>query len=113
MSIRGLDQVWSSFDTVCDVYVQGVVEAKDSMQVDQLQLQANVDSFTADMQRVVGELMTKYINTFNGDGIDRRWNIMPSPIRINSFTDFGQKKNKGVILVEFQIQLRSMDKTFR
>jgi hypothetical protein len=113
MSVKGLDSGWSSFDTICDVFVQGVVSAKDSMKVDQLELQASVDSLASDMQRVVGELMTKYINTFQGDGIDRRWNILPSAIRISTFTDFGQKQNKGVVLVEFQIQLRSMDKTFR
>lgn len=104
--LLGIDSTWGTYDTICDVVVQGVVTSNTSNSKDSSILNTKINSLAHDMTRVMSIIMTKYIN------VQFRWNILPKPITFASGIDFGQQENQGVVFIGFQIQLRSMDGTF-
>lgn len=106
-TISGIDGIWSGFDGIFDVIIQGVVFADTTTNPDQTKLNTAISALTHDMLRVTATIMTKYIA-----GNSTRWNVLPKPFQIASGVDFGQQANQGVVLITFQIQLRSMDNTF-
>jgi len=106
-TVSGTDGVWTGFDGIFDVFVQGVVFANTTTTSDQTKLNTAVAGLTHDMLKVMAVIMTKYIA-----GTSTRWNVIPKPFQIASGVDFGQQANQGVVLIMFQIQLRSMDGNF-
>lgn len=105
--VSGLDQVWTSFDSIRDVLVQGVVFANANTTPDAVTLNEAVSGLEKDILQVIALMMTKNIS-----GTDKRWNIMPKPFVIATGVDFGQGGTQSVVRIIFQIQLRSMDGTF-
>ena len=106
-TVTALDQTWQVSTGECDVYVQGAVESDANMEKSSDALIEAVESIAHDMTKVMAVIYTKYINSGNG-----RWNVLNKPYKITPFFDFGKKSNKGVVLLEFKIQLRAMDGTY-
>jgi len=105
-NIDPIDGAWTVADGLCDVYVQGAVESDANMEKSSEALATAIESLTHDMCRVMSVIYTKYINNVLG-----KWNIAKGGYKITPFFDFGTKKNKGIVLLEFKIQLRSMNET--
>lgn len=103
-TITPADQSWYVSESVCDIYIQGAVESEANMDKSADNLIDAVEALAHDFQKVMSVMMTKYINATTG-----RWNLLNKNYKITTFTDFGKQKNKGIVLLEFQVQLRSMD----
>lgn len=106
--VSGLGQNWTSFESVVDVWVQAVIQTKTSSNDDATILNTAVEALRQDVLKVCGVLITKYINNFKG-----RWNFLPNPIEVIPSFDLGDKGNVGGVALKFQIQLRSLDGTFK
>lgn len=107
-NVTGLGQNWTSFESVVDVWVQAVIQTNSSANDDATLLNEAVEGLRKDVLQVCGILITKYINNFKG-----RWNFLPNQIEVVPSFDLGTKGNVGGVALKFQIQLRSLDGTFK
>lgn len=104
-SIRGEDDAWMVTSALCDVFVQAVVEEDEEMEDASQLLNDKLESIAHDMTRVLHGFFTSNINNI-GRG---RWNIVTSvPAKVTLGVDFGDKVSKGIVRMEFRIQLRSL-----
>lgn len=110
VKVKPIDQAWTVFDTFADVVVVGMVGMDTDTTDEGVNVYNAAQSLLQDIMTVTASIFSKYIISGNA----HKWNVSPNTKDIDFMPPMleGDKRNRAIVAVSFQVQIRHQDKYF-